>query len=136
MVLAGLAFGAGEWTRLGPWNIFDDVANKGEAGTLACAASPPAHPNVIYAGGQNNGASSGVIKTVDGGVSWARKSEGLWDTNVLATWVHPDDPTGNHVLCGTHSGIYESTDGAESWVFRNETKVGIACLLPCHLPTS
>ena len=36
-------------------------------------------------------------------------------------WVHPDDAQGKHVLAGTHSGIYESTDGAASWTFRNET---------------
>ena len=50
----------------GPWNIFDDKDIKGEAGTLACAASPAANPDLIYAGGQNNGVSSGIIKTTDG----------------------------------------------------------------------
>eukprot|EP00966_Prymnesium_polylepis_P218851 5064710-Prymnesium_polylepis.1 len=29
--------------------------------------------------------------------------------------------SGNHVFAGTHSGIYESTDGAESWMLRKET---------------
>eukprot|EP00038_Savillea_parva_P004159 m.134648 g.134648 ORF g.134648 m.134648 type:complete len:922 (-) comp11396_c0_seq1:189-2954(-) len=110
------------WDYIGPWNLFDDVDNKGEAGTLACAASPAQHPDIIYAGGQNNGASSGVIKTTDGGRTWKRMSNGLWDTAVLATWVHPDDETGNHVLAGTHSGIYESHDGADSWVLLNETQ--------------
>ena len=50
----------------GPWNIFNDKDVKGEAGTLACAASPAANPSLIYAGGQNNGVSSGIIKTTDG----------------------------------------------------------------------
>merc|ERR1719163_1203453 len=119
--LAAAGGGGGSWDRIGPWNIFDGVDEAGnptgEAGTLACAASPVAHPEVIYAGGQNNGVSSGVIKTVDGGKTWTRKSNGLWDTAVLGTWVHPDDASGNHVLCGTHSGIYESRDGAETWTF-------------------
>ena len=64
----------------------------GEAGTLASAASPAANPSLIYAGGQNNGASSGVLKTVDGGVHWTRNSKGIWDTRILGVWIHPDDP--------------------------------------------
>ena len=51
--------GGGPWTRLGPRNIFDavdaDGNPAGEAGTLTSAASPKANPNLIYAGGQNNG---------------------------------------------------------------------------------
>ena len=39
----------------------------GEAGTLADAVSPAANPSLIYAGGQNNGASSGVLKSTDMG---------------------------------------------------------------------
>jgi photosystem II stability/assembly factor-like uncharacterized protein len=117
---------AGAWDRIGPWNIFDGVDSKGnptgEAGTLACAASPKSNPSLIYAGGQNNGVSSGIIKSMDGGMHWTRNSAGLWDTRILGVWLHPDDKSGNHVLAGTHSGIYESTDGAESWQFRNETK--------------
>jgi len=111
----------GPWDRIGPWNIFDDKDIKGESGTLACAASPAGHPDVIYAGGQNNGVSSGIIKTVDGGRHWTRNSKGLWDTRVLGVWVHPDDHEGNHVFVGTHIGIYESTDAAASWTIRKET---------------
>ena len=114
---------AAPWDRIGPWNIFD-AKNPllGEAGTLACAASPKANPDVIYAGGQNNGVSSGIIKTTDGGKHWLRKSKGLWDSRVLGVWVHPDKADGSHVFAGTHTGIYESLDAAESWTFRNETR--------------
>ena len=45
----------------------------------------------------------------------------MWDTRVLGVWVHPSDPKGSHVFAGTHSGIYESTDAAESWQVVNET---------------
>ena len=86
LLLLGLAdqtSAAAPWTRIGPWNIIDDKDIKGESGTLASAASPAAHPEVIYAGGQNNGVSSGVVKTVDGGMHWKLMSKGLWDTRVL-----------------------------------------------------
>jgi len=116
-----------DWTRVGPWNIFKGTnptvsAGMGEAGTLASAASPAANPDLIYAGGHNNGMSSGVLKTVNGGVHWTRNSKGMWDTRINGVWLHPDDPQGNHVFAGTATGIYESKDGAESWQLANETK--------------
>eukprot|EP00729_Bicosta_minor_P013955 gene13955-31241_t len=60
----------GDWKKIGPWGIGDDVAASGEAGTLADAVSPASNPNLIYAGGQNNGASSGVLKSTDRGKTW------------------------------------------------------------------
>lgn len=97
MLFASLVLASAPWDRIGPWNIFNDRDGHGEAGTLACAASPAANPSVIYAGGQNNGVSSGIIKTVDGGEHWTRNSHGLFDTRVLGVWVHPDNAFGNHV---------------------------------------
>ena len=47
---AGVTAGSGsDWTRIGPWNIFDGTdptksPSMGEAGTLASAASPKANP--------------------------------------------------------------------------------------------
>ena len=121
-----LASPAVVWEHVGPWNIYGGTnpkvsAGMGESGTLATAASLAAVPDLIYAGGQNNGASSGVLKTIDGGIHWTRQSKGLWDTRVLALWLHPDDPKGGHVFAGTHTGIYESKDFAESWQLANET---------------
>ena len=63
-----------------------------------------------------------MIRTTDAGLHWERKSRGLWDTAVSAVWVHPDDPTGAHVFAGTHSGVYESVDAAETWARCEETK--------------
>ena len=79
----------------GPWNLFNDKDGKGEAGTLANAASPAANPMLIYAGGHNNGASSGIIKSVDGGAHWTRNSNGMWDTRIYGVWIHPSDPQGS-----------------------------------------
>ena len=75
LAFAGLCVGAtalgngSAWERVGPWNIFDDKFNNGESGTLACAASPEQNPHIIYAGGQNNGVSSGILKSVNGGMN-------------------------------------------------------------------
>ena len=110
------------WEPIGPWNIGDDKDNKGEAGTLSAAASPKANPNIIYTGGHNNGVSSGILKSVDGGSHWTKNSSGIWDTHILGVFIHPSDPTGNHVLVGTGTGIYETKDGAASWQLANETE--------------
>ena len=59
-------------------NIFDDINMNGEAGTLASAASPAGNPKLIYAGGKNNGASSGIIKSLDMGRTWKKASHGLF----------------------------------------------------------
>ena len=103
------------WEHLGPRNLFDDKTHRGEAGTLADAASPASNPKLIYTGGSNNGASSGILKSTDMGVTWARASKGLFDSRIHAVFLHPADPTGGHVLAGTSTGIYESLDGAGSW---------------------
>ena len=90
--------GPSHQTMTGPHNIFDAYNDNGkgslpmgEAGTLAGASSLASKPDIIYAGGQNNGVSSGIIKTVDGGKHWERKSIGIWDTRILGVWIHPDD---------------------------------------------
>ena len=51
-------------------NIGDDAQGQGYAGTLADAVSPHSNPDLIYAGGHNNGASSGVLKSTDRGQTW------------------------------------------------------------------
>ena len=104
----------GDWTKVGPWGIGDDVEGKGEAGTLADAASPAGNPKIIYSGGRNNGASSGLLKSVDGGDHWVMKSNGLFDTRIVAVGI-VDMDKGDHVYLSVPGKVYETTDGAESW---------------------
>mgnify|MGYP002630806635 CR=1 FL=1 len=112
----------GAWERVGPRNVFDDKAGAGESGTIADAASPVGNPNIIYAGGQNNGAASGILKTIDMGKTWVQVSSGLFDTRISGVFVHPDSSSGDHVYCGGPQGIWESVDGAASWNFVNESR--------------
>lgn len=110
----------GDWTKIGPWGIGDDVEGKGEAGTLADAVSPWGNPSIIYTGGRNNGASSGVLKSVDGGHHWVIKSKGLFDTRIVALGI-VDMDKGDHVYVSTPGRVYETTDGAEMWAPVNST---------------
>ena len=94
------------WQHVGPRNIFDDANGNGEAGTLQDAAATTGL-KIMYAGGLNNGASSGVLKTTDLGKTWLRKSKGLFDTRITALQLHPaSQEDGMRVFAGTPSGLY------------------------------
>ena len=119
--VAAVATAATPWEHVGPRNIFDDEDMNGEAGTLADAASPAANPDLIYAGGRNNGASPGVLKSTDMGRHWVKASNGLLDTRINAIFLHPGESDGSHVLVGTDSGVWQSTSGGASWAHVNGT---------------
>ena len=108
-----LLVSAAPWEKLGPHNIGDAVNGQGYAGTLADAASPLSNPKLIYTGGHNNGAASGVLKSLDRGQTWIPMCNGLWDTTIGSLIIVDDK--GDHVLAGTPTGIYETKDGAASW---------------------
>jgi photosystem II stability/assembly factor-like uncharacterized protein len=72
--------------------------------------------NVVYAGTVD----SGVLKSIDGGASFAAKSSGLpysfFQTSRTGS-VIVDARDSNILYVGTEGGgVYQSTDGAESWL--------------------
>ena len=70
-------------------------------------------------GGRNNGASSGVLKSTDGGSHWKIASTGIFDTRIVSLGIV--DKNGDHVFAGTPGKIYETTDGAANWKLLNFT---------------
>ena len=70
-------------------------------------------------GGRNNGASSGVLKSTDGGSHWKIASTGIFDTRIVSLGIV--DKNGDHVYAGTPGKIYETTDGAANWKLLNFT---------------
>ena len=58
----------------------------------------------------------GVYQSTNGGVDWVKKSTGLivggGATSVFSESIFD---SGNGLITGCHTGIYRSTDGAESW---------------------
>ena len=94
--------GVNHWTAIGP-----DGAN------VVTLVIDPVVPAVAFAGTTG----SGVLKTADGGVSWATASSGLPTNNVLALAI---DPTTHSTLyAGTDVGVFKSTDGGQSWTAAN-----------------
>jgi photosystem II stability/assembly factor-like uncharacterized protein len=91
---------------------------------ISSIAVAPSSPNTIYAATGDGPASGytagtysiGVIKSVDGGNTWAPTALSLNESDkkqVHEVVVHPTNP--NFVMAGTSFGLYRSRDGGASW---------------------
>jgi hypothetical protein len=90
-------------TLAAPWPGFNS--------TLAYASN-----TTMYVGNEAPiGIALRVLKSVDGGTTWANASTGLPLVPVTKLLVSPRDPSGNTVYAATWIGVYETTDGATSW---------------------
>lgn len=58
---------------------------------------------------------SGVYRSDDAGVSWAKVDQGLPTTKAWSIALHPKDPKTLWVSMGAGGGVYKSTDGGASW---------------------
>jgi len=67
----------------------------------------PLSPTTVYAGTTEGG----VLKSADGGASWARA--GLMDTPVITLAIDPGAPSLLYAL--TWAGLLKSTNGGETW---------------------
>lgn len=109
------------WTTVGPSNIGDSITpDGGEAGTVQPVVAAAANPDVIYTGGNNNAASSGVLKSIDFGRHWVKVNRGLADTRIHGLYIV--DQHGEHVVAGTPSGVYETLDSGGSWTHIAQTR--------------
>jgi hypothetical protein len=57
-----------------------------------------------------------VVKSTDGGISWARADAGLPDVPTNRVIVDPRDATKNTLLAASDLGVFRSTDGGANWV--------------------
>lgn len=76
------------------------------------------NPNIVYAGtGDRDGNSSrtqmGVIKSIDGGITWNASNTGMGNRIVGKMIVDPDHP--DTILAATNGGIYKTINGGASW---------------------
>jgi len=94
--------GVNHWTAIGP-----DGAN------VVALVIDPVTPSTAFAGTLG----SGVLKTMDGGASWATANVGLPTTNVLALAIDP--ATSSTLYAGTDAGVFKSIDGGRSWAVAN-----------------
>jgi photosystem II stability/assembly factor-like uncharacterized protein len=85
--------------------------------TLTCGlgemAAAPSNPAVLYLGGCKGEREAGVLRSGDGGATFADVSAGLPATEVLSLTVAPGAP--DTVWAGTGDGVWKSTNGGASW---------------------
>jgi len=94
--------GVNHWIAVGP-----DGAN------VVALVIDPIVPTKAFAGTTG----SGVLKTVDGGATWATANAGLPTTNVLTLAIDPAIPS--TLYAGTDVGVFKSSDGGQSWSAAN-----------------
>lgn len=103
---------ANTWTLL-PIQIYgDDPINN--------IAVNPKDNNIVYASVFSYaGPLGGIYKTIDGGLSWEEKNNGLtnndWDINVLV--INPKNPDELYIGTGssTTDFLFKTTNGGENW---------------------
>ncbi|HET7009299.1 MAG TPA: hypothetical protein VFI11_00865 [Anaerolineales bacterium] len=110
------------------WTASDDELMRGKV--IYSVAVDPTNSQVIYAGGRakdQNGIltgdwGGGVLKSVDGGVTWQAMNNGLPEGWVYTIVLDPTNPA--TVYAGTHSmGVFKSQDGGASWESKNKGMV-------------
>ncbi len=111
------------WEPIGPkkWEVGNDGYNPGN-GRVNCITVDPNDPLKLYIGA----AGGGFWKSSDGGATWNTSTDDLGVLGVTDIYIDPDNTdriiivTGDAYGSDTPSiGLFESTDGGESWQLMN-----------------
>jgi photosystem II stability/assembly factor-like uncharacterized protein len=78
--------------------------------TWVTVAPTAAGPSTLYAGGDLRG----VLKSVDGGMTWARANSGLVSNSIDALAIDPQNPRNLYTVVNG-AGLFKTTDGARTW---------------------
>ena len=95
-----------EWENIGP----------GGGGYFMSCAIQQDNPNIIYIGSD----VAGIHKSIDGGLIWVKKNDGLAASNTKADVYGIEniviDPNNPKILyIATWNGVFKSNDAAETW---------------------
>jgi len=95
------------------WALVYDNPDK-QFVSVVTIAIDPTDPQVVYAGTRANGTTVlGILKTTDGGATWAETNSGLGNLSVLSVAVDPVESS--RVLAATAGGVFISADSGASW---------------------
>ncbi|HEY5158268.1 MAG TPA: hypothetical protein VII93_09945, partial [Anaerolineales bacterium] len=89
------------------WNEFAPVTSRGEV------SFNPDNLQIGYIGDE----TYGVQKTMDGGLTWEIKNQGLTGMSASTVEASRADPLRVYATFGNWSGIYRSEDGANNWTY-------------------
>lgn len=78
----------------------------------------PDNPNILYIGTGDRDAGDapglGVYRSINGGVIWEPRSNGMGNRTVSMMIMHPSNS--QIILAATSGGIYKTEDGGASWI--------------------
>ena len=97
------------------WNSYcDNLPTLG----VSSIAVDYTNPDVVYMGtgdrDAGDAAGVGVLKSTDGGITWANANAGIENLKVGRMIMHPTDH--NTLYIGATGGIYKTTDGGQTWL--------------------
>lgn len=115
------------WKTTNGGTTYEPIFEQYGSYSIGCITLAPTNPNTVWVGtGENNnqrsvGYGDGVYKSVDGGKSW--KNMGLKTSEHIGMIrVHPTNPDIVYVAAygplwskGGERGLYQTTDGGETW---------------------
>lgn len=91
--------------------IFTKVEVKGNLGTMDFMNFAYDQMNkIVYAGGHG----VGVVKSTDGGVTWAKTDSGISGSDIHALTINPLDSNRLYAF-SVDNGVFGTKDGAKSW---------------------
>ena len=118
-IFAGTAAG-GVWKRIASGGTWTCITNSIPNLSISSICINPTNPNEIYIltgdgdGGDNS--SIGVLKSVDGGISWFKTGLTWFNTVGERAYKMVMNPANsNNLLVASSSGIYATTDGGTTW---------------------
>ncbi len=89
-------------------------ANAATAGAVQALAIDPSNTQIVYAGSS----TLGVLKSTDGGETWAASNTNLTSLNVRTLLVDPQRP--EHIYAGTATGgVFYSVNSGSTWTAVN-----------------
>lgn len=87
-----------------------DIAGHVEAMDFMSLVPHPTEPDTLFAGGHG----LGVVKTNDGGTTWARSDDGIDGTDIHGLAINQRQPDYLFAYSVGH-GVYRSADGGTTW---------------------
>ncbi|MFC2119039.1 hypothetical protein ACFLSY_10390, partial [Bacteroidota bacterium] len=80
------------------------------------------NPDIMYIGtGDRDGGDAsgmGVMKSIDGGLTWDFAKEGMGNTTVNMMALHNTNPS--IIIAATSNGIYKTTDAGSNWIRKSQ----------------
>ena len=111
--------GGSSWTDL-------NTDHLGAFGVSAIAIDPT-NPDIMYIGSGDkaswSGYPRGVLKSVNGGQTWMSKNSGMGNVAVCKLLMDPNNP--GVLIAATATGIFKTTDGAETWSLRYSSMTAV-----------